>query len=882
MPMKISLAGLWQVTLTHKDPTTLPETYESVISLPGTTSAAGLGEPNPRRETGFLTDAFKFEGHAFFSRTFEAEDWTAQEALLTLERTRMTRVYLDGQFIGSGSSLSTAQRFPLPPLTKGLHTLTICVSNVGYPVPGGHLTSPDTQSNWNGIVGEISLTVARRLLSKVIVQGDVTRSCVHLRGEIQGGYSGVMAVSLPGQMEQLIPYRDGRFSADVPLRGDEALWDEFHPVRHTLTLDLDGDQYEIPFGLRDLRTDGRRLLINGRETFLRGKHDGLVFPLTGAAPMDVDSWMAVLGTAKEYGINHYRFHTCCPPEAAFEAADRLGIYFSPETCFWGTVRDENEPEFDPAAQSYLEEQGFQMLAAYGHHPSFVMMSLGNELWGSKQVLNRMLHGYRAADPTKLYVGGSNNFQWVPTVLDEEDLFVGVRLSGERLIRGSYAMCDAPQGIVQTTAHESHMNYDAFIAPTVASGGSGQAGKVLIQYGTGVKEVDAEAAEAFIPNVPVISHEIGQYGFYPDFSEIDQYVGPLKARNFEVFRERLEKAGLYQEHKAFFRDAGHLAVACYKRELETALRSRELSGFQVLDLQDFPGQGTALVGILNAFMRNKGLVTAAGWREFCAATVVLGEFDSFVFRSSEEIHFAVRVSETDPDKVHTRVRCELLDEGVCRSAVEVTLGERRGRLTDAVPVTLPGVSADCVRAVTVRLTLEDGTVNHYPLEILPRVSVRVDRSGITYEGRHIAFVSYPEDARHAPAIVIPDATGKLPAEYCTDFWNYPMFRAISESMGKPVPVGTMGLSIRREDPLIRRFATATWTTPAWYDVLKTAHCEPIGNVSPIVQMIDNVERCARLGLLYRVDGVLHLTARLWENAESPAVQAFAALLAEAMR
>ena len=70
---------------------------------------------------------------------------------------------------------------------------------------------------------------------------------------------------------------------------------------------------------------------------LRGKHDGLIFPKTGYAPTDVNEWLRVLGIAKSYGINHYRFHTCCPPDAAFTAADLLGIYMEPELPFWGTI-----------------------------------------------------------------------------------------------------------------------------------------------------------------------------------------------------------------------------------------------------------------------------------------------------------------------------------------------------------------------------------------------------------------------------------------------------------------------------------------------------------------------------------------------------------------
>lgn len=884
--MKIDLSGQWRVKLDAEKQETMPQAYPETMMLPGTTSAAGLGMPNPAKERGCLTDAYRFEGAVWFMRTFTAGDWTGEQTMLTLERTRKTTVYLDGRPIGHQESLCTPHRYFLPPVHAGEHTLVIRVDNTDYPTRGGHLTSPDTQSNWNGITGEISLTVAHTLLTDLTVRPDLRRGCLRVHGHIIGAPDGVAGIVLPGQMEHLLPYRRGVLDGECPLKGNEAFWDEAHPEIHTISIDLDGDVYETTFGLRDVRTLGRRLLINGRETFLRGKVDNLLYPKTGYTPTDVASWMTILGIAKEYGINHYRYHTACPPDAAFTAADLLGVYMAPELPFWGTVAEEGEEGYDERERDFLFQEGFRILREYGHHPSFLWLSLGNELWGSKDVLNRMMRAYREADDTKLYSSGANNYQFVPDVLDEENVFVGVRLGRERLIRGSYAMCDAPQGIVQTTAPESVSNYDASIVPETL-GQSGEAGKVQIQYGTGVKEVDAQSADALIPDVPVISHEVGQYVFYPDFSEISRYTGPLKPRNIEAMRENLERAGLYGEHEAFFRQTGHLAVDCYKREIETLLRSREVSGFQLLDLQDYTGQGTALVGVLNAMMENKGLISAEEWREFCAGTVVLGEFASFTGMMGEDIRFDVQISECDPEKQHTCIRCTLMDGERELYACDVTPGARQGRLTDAVSVTFP---AECYRdamqeritGLTVVLTLEDGTRNHYPIWLIPQVDIRITREGIEKDGRMVAFVSAEEKADGA-AIVVPSAEGQLPAEYCTDFWCYPMFRSISESMGKPVPVGTMGLSIDTASPLLKRFAQEDYTIPAWYAILQTAHVQRLpADIHPAVQMIDNTERCARLGILYQQDGVWHLTARLWEKPDDPTVRALAWSLWEALK
>ena len=882
---KLDLSGLWRVYLDETKQDELPAVYPNTMTLPGTTSAAGLGKDNPARETYFLTDAHKFEGYAWFMRRFDCPDWSDCQVMLTLERTRKTTVYLDGRDIGQQESLCAPHRYFLGGLTEGSHTLVIRVDNTDYPTRGGHLTSQDTQSNWNGVTGEISLTVAKTIVTGIRVNADIPDDSIHIRADVTGEHGGFAAIALPGQRSQLVPIAGDQIDCILPLIGSEALWDEFEPNLHTLAIDIDGDVYTTTFGLREFCCAGRVLLCNDQEVFLRGKHDGLIFPRTGYAPTDVESWRKVLQTAKDYGVNHYRFHTCCPPDAAFTAADELGIVMSPELPFWGTVYEPGEEGYDEAERAFLIEEGFRILREYGHHPSFVFLSMGNELWGSKKALNQMLWDYKMYDPDKLYVSGANNFQWVPDVLAEEDVFVGVRLSGDRLIRGSYAMCDAPQGIVQTTAPESISNYDKMIAPEVVADNAGKTGKIQIQYGTDVKEVDAESAQAFIPNVPVISHEVGQYEFYPDFDEIDQYTGPLKARNFEVFRERLQAAGLWADHEKFFRSAGKLAIDCYRREIEAFLRTSELSGFQLLDLQDFTGQGTALVGVLNAFMESKGLITPAEWREFCASTVVLGEFEKFVYVCGEDIRFGVRVSECDPRKVHTSVRCELL-EGENLLAAETVPVENTGRrLSDTVQVALGQVHLKPfqTRRLTVRLTLEDGTVNHYPLWFFPRYPIEITREGITLGDKRVAFVKSIEEAKASdiPAIVVPDSDNKLPATYASDFWCYPMFRSISESMGKPLPIGTLGLCIDQDHPWLKSFAREDYTTPAWYSLIQTAHCENTACDSPIIQAIDNTERCQRLCLLWEQQGVPHMTFRLWEAADDVAVRAFAAALVEAL-
>ena len=66
----------------------------------------------------------------------------------------------------------------------------------------------------------------------------------------------------------------------------------------------------------------------------------------------------------------------------------------------------------------------------------------------------------------------------------------------------------------------------------------------------------------------------------------------------------------------------------KEDLEANLRTPYIYGFELLDLHDYLGQGTALVGILDPFWDSKGYVTPNEWRQFCDETVLLARIKSY--------------------------------------------------------------------------------------------------------------------------------------------------------------------------------------------------------------------------------------------------------------
>ncbi|MDG0809258.1 hypothetical protein [Cohnella rhizosphaerae] len=444
------------------------------------------------------------------------------------------------------------------------------------------------------------------------------------------------------------------------------------------------------------------------------------------------------------------------------------------------------------------------------------------------------------------------------------------------------MCDAPLGHVQTDRPGTRKDYDAQIVPPArggrpdadaggegvdaAQGASSGAGAgagesaIQIQFGTGTKTVQADApGETLVPKIPVVSHEIGQYAMYPRYEEIAKYTGSLKARNLETFRERLEAKGLGELADRYFEASGRLAVACYKEELEAAFRSRRLAGFQLLDLQDFSGQGTALVGILDAFMDSKGLVTPEEWRSYCSDAVLLARFDKFNYAAGERFDAHVELAYYRQAPLGSiRLRWAITDgdrvlaDG--RADATAQAGEAYIDIAD-LSFELPDVQA--MTKVVFSLELAGTDIRKtYDLWLYPRKpawepaaagvhiahSLSDDTLRLLEQGERVLLLAKPETAKRS-----------IEGTYCTDFWCYPMFRSISESMNRPLPVGTHGLLIDREHPALADFPSETHSTYPWWSLVQHSRAFILddlpADLEPIVRTIDNIERNHNLGFLF---------------------------------
>lgn len=648
----MDLSGEWRFALDPQDQFVKAQPsdwkFPDTIRLPGMVNAQGFGEvPSIRTQwTGqgwrhtdmfkewqaddnfkfpfFLQPPHHYVGPAWFQREVEIPpSWAGMELELKLERVKwLSTLWIDGKEIGRGDSLGTPHIFRIGPLEPGTRTLTLRLDNrIGALNPGwlSHSLTDHTQGNWNGVAGEMKIDAlpANRIEHIDVFPTNDGSVRLVLTGTGKGSLRLRVASGIRGEnkLQPLIDTRveaNGAFQQEIKGRvsGDIKRWDEFSPVLYELSVSLgDGSQTQIStttFGFREVRNEKGTLTLNGRAISLRGTLECAIFPLTGHPPTDVDSWKRIIRICKEHGLNHMRFHSWCPPDAAFEAADGLGFYLHIEASSWAndnSVIGDGHP-----LDAWIDAETERMIRSYGNHPSFLMMAYGNEPAGGNHA--KWLQ------------------QWVARCKEKDDRRLFTTGSGWPVMDGS----------------------DFHSTPDPRIQGWGQGLNSIINGQAPRTNFDWAGQVNTRTDAPIVAHEVGQWCAYPNFDEIIKYTGHFKARNFEIFQETARRNGLLDQAHDFLMASGKWQAAAYKHDIEAALRTPRLGGFQLLDLHDFPGQGTALVGVLDAFWDSKGYITAKEYSRFCGPIVPLARLPKMVWQNNESLTAEIQLSQFGPEKL----------------------------------------------------------------------------------------------------------------------------------------------------------------------------------------------------------------------------------------
>ena len=784
---RLDLSGEWKVSLNNSG--------DQTIMLPNTLDGAGIGEPNTlspaltKPQLSRLTRKHSFIGEAKYQREITITKEMAGKPLeLLLERVMWrSRLLIDGQDAGQiQESLVSPHVFHIKGLTEGKHTLTLFIDNRKLHEISvdnlAHSYTNDTQIMWNGVLGRMELNVAP-VITDVQIYPDIEKQQVSIKVR---GSAADYGFTLDGC--SVVPTKVGDGEYVLPI-SNMKLWDEFTPNLYTLTATtLPSSSLSVSFGMRSFKAKGNRLLINGNPTFLRGTLECCIFPLTGTPPTDERGWMKVFTTAREYGLNHLRFHSWCPPEAAFRVADKMGFYCQVELPNWSLKVNQ-----DSATAKFLYQEFDNIIRNYGNHPSLCIISCGNELQPDFKFLNELTLYMKTQDPRHLYVTSTFTFEKGHGVKQEpeDDIFI-TQWTDNGWVRG--------QGVFDERVPDFKSDY-------------------------------REAAKNI--TVPLVSHEIGQYSVYPNIREIEKYSGVLDPLNFKAIRNDLQKKGLLHKADDYLKASGKLAVILYKEEMERAMRTPQQSGFQLLDLHDFPGQGTALVGLLDAFWDSKGLVEPQRFREACAPVVPLALFDKAVWKADETFTARVDIANYSLESMEGKTICwQLTDE------MGDVYAEGSGK---NISISLNKVSE--AKRFELIVSIKDTPWRN-------RWNIWVYSDVIMPQDKKILVTSNIDEAMKAlnkgkKVLFSPkkETVKGLEGKFLPVFWSPVHF---------PKQAGTMGLLCDPRHPALAHFPTDMHSDWQWWNLVKRSRVmvlDSIAPVSPIVESVDNFVNNRRLAQVF---------------------------------
>ena len=868
-----SLAGTWQFRLDPNDvgaaQAWFAQTLDDAVTLPGTTDENHKGIFKNEARVDRLSRVWYWKGPAWYQRQVTIPDaWAGKRITLFLERTKHTQVWVDETFCGWEDTLSAPQVFDVTEaMIPGRHRITVLVDNAKLPPIGpAHAVDERTQTNWNGIVGRIELRATDPVwLEDIQVYPNLENKEVRVRAVIGNAtgkaFDGEIRVDCrhtgednPSAFEeQTIDIRGAAPETPCefvcPLGDAVPLWSEFNPALLRLTCDLKTraggqtyhDQRSTTFGMRQFTRKRNRFTINGSTVFLRGRTDSANYPLTGYAPMGKAEWLRLLSIQKDWGINHVRFHSWCPPEAAFEAADELGVYLQAE--FPNKRSAFKAPENEEAAYHNIDRldvettdtkaslyefgkrEGELILRQFGNHPSFVMFTLGNELGRTAGMFELVSH-FRSLDPRHLYAQGANNMHWNPSLAEGDDFWVTGKVEKDALpVRGSFCVFDFSKPPLETFACST-----------------------MVDFSESVQGVP----------VPLVGHETGQYQVSPDYRDIPKFTGVTRARNYEIFRDRLTEAGMLDQAHDFVMASGALSAICYREDIEMALRTPGLGGIQLLDIQDFPGQGTALVGMLNDFMESKGIIESDAWRQFCCETVPLLRMKKYTWTTDETFIGRVQVAHYGPSDIpDAEVTWTVTDSQGHRIASDrfdrKTITQ--GSVFEVDMFGLPLTSVAVPQKLTVTLAIE-GTAyrNDYPVWVYaPKVNTKAPR-GVMVTRSFQTEKTQQHLARGGRVLLLPELDAlprSVPGGFQCEFWS-PMFAINAEKRGVAPPPGTLGFLCDPASPALAEFPTEFHSNWQWWHLVKNSRPIQFDDTSddyrPLVQVIDNFVRNSKLGLI----------------------------------
>lgn len=804
-----------------------PYGISDYINLPGSTDESGIGavlQTSPVFTPG-LERRYTYDGAFWVQREVDIPaDWQGSKVILIMERIPgASKVYWNDRLAGSDYGYAYPHEVTLDTsVAAGRHRLTILINkdDLRYEQTGHQIFNANGTS-WNGIVGKIELksVCPAAHFKKIQVYPSVKDGNIRIQLPFHGfqedkkfrvRLSVFPAATDTAEITEMFDLSNAEASVTVNLKKPVKYWNEFTPHLYRLKCELllDGETKDVEFvtfGMRELSTSGGYILVNGKRTVMRGTLDCGSFPLTGYPATGRDEWLRIMQTIKDYGLNMVRFHTWCPPEAAFDAADETGIYLQPELC----------------GRPYAELQ--RLLENYGNHPSFCMLSLNNEAFSHNDETRKLLEIARQTDPRHLYTCTSH-----PLSLSCSDDFYVSAWGSEK--------------------QESWPFYKKIVGITWGGGD--------VVNSSRFNQFPPETASDFSDEVsgiqaPVIAHEMGQWAMFPDLSQIDEYnKGVLRNTNYERIRSAVAKIGLEGYATEMALASGKFSAILYKEEIESIMRTPSYGGYQLLGLNDYQGQYISIVGILNDLWKSKGLVEPAQHRQYCNAVVPLLRMKKRVWHPDESFEATLdinNVSAADIENVSPVWTLTDRNNAVLAGGRLPNLTFPDTGLTHAGNINFKLNRIKEASELTIKVEIPGtGYSNSWKIWVFPRNHKPADKGRVfstkslteaeqwLSEGKNVLFL-----ADSSNCLYLRDAC------FTSVFWN---------SIHKwPQRAHTMGIVCHPDHAVFKFFPTEMHSDWQWWDITMNARAMVLNDlpreVMPLVGVTDSYIVNDKLGYLW---------------------------------
>ncbi len=801
------------------------------ITLPGSTDQAGKGFKTQDMTSIRLTRMYEYSGAAWYEKNnvFIPENWKDKNVFIYLERAHwQTKAWVNGQPVGMDESLSTPHVYNITPFVKfgEKNTIRFRVDNSKiYDIEYTHAISAETQTNWNGIIGIMKLQALDKTHIRdvqVYPQSKEKKIKVDFvinnseKKNIQGKLI-LQANSFNADKKILLPSKEIavagndsliRVQCEYELGNNMLLWDEFTPNLYKLNCSLitgnaakPSDERSVTFGVRDIATKGTQITVNGRPTFIRGTVNSCEFPITGYPPMDYAAWYKLLKTCKDYGLNCVRFHSWCPPEAAFVAADELGLYLQVENSDWRFTVGTHEK-----TDQFFFDEAKRIFETYGNHPSFAFFCEGNELVGKGCVpfLQKMLKQWKQ-DPRHLYVAASG----YPTVegSDFYDYYGARPQRWQEGLKGRF------------NVQPLNTKYD---------------------YSEYVKKF----------NVPMVTHEIGQWCAYPDYNHVSKYVGVLKPYNYELFREGLREKNMLDQADDFHIASGKFQVIQKKEEFESYLRTPGFGGYTLLQLNDFPGQGTSPVGVVDVFYDPKPYVDAKTFSRMQGPQLPLLRIDKFTWTNNETLTANaefINFGMADIKSARVKWMLKYPDGKIYASGKFNTVDIPMGPVTKVGELKISLSKIEKATDLELIFSLDDSDVfNRWTVWVYPEKlpDVAVNDVLVTHEWNAKA----KDYLNNGGTVFLLADTGKINSDVPPGFsgisWN---------AVWSGTPPNLLGILCNPDHEAFTYFPTEFHSNWQWFDLVRNSKPMQIDNLpstlKPLVQMIPDWNNNRKIGLVF---------------------------------